>query len=212
MRKTLAVVGIAAVAMTGSAHAGSVSGNAAFDGATAPNVDGPIVMLDITVALPAITSLDSVDLALASTYGSDVHVALVAPDATIYTLAHGQGTTLGATPYDMFGPFDGGFNSQQLGVTGAGVGTLANVLNYNLSASGPAWLSSGASGAYAAVNMPVGSFAAGDWRLVVLDVWPSVDISSLGQWSINYTAIPAPGALALLGLAGLAGTSRRRRA
>lgn len=54
------------------------------------------------------------------------------------------------------------------------------------------------------------SGAAGTWSLKIYD-WAGGDVGTIGSWTINYTAVPAPGALALLGLAGLVGVGRRRR-
>jgi len=52
----------------------------------------------------------------------------------------------------------------------------------------------------------------GTWNLFVVDDVGG-DIGAInGGWSITFSAVPAPGALALLGLAGLAGARRRRRA
>lgn len=50
---------------------------------------------------------------------------------------------------------------------------------------------------------------AGVWTLRIYD-WASGDTGSLGGWSIDVTHVPAPGALALLGLAGLVSGRRRR--
>lgn len=50
---------------------------------------------------------------------------------------------------------------------------------------------------------------AGTWTLRIYD-WAAGDSGALSGWTLNYTPIPAPGALALLGLAGLVGSRRRR--
>lgn len=50
--------------------------------------------------------------------------------------------------------------------------------------------------------------SAGTWRLTIEDTFPTLDDGELGAWSV--TIVPAPGAMALLGLAGLAGARRRR--
>jgi len=49
----------------------------------------------------------------------------------------------------------------------------------------------------------------GTWTLTVSDN-AGLDTGNISAWSIELAAVPAPGALALLGLAGLAGTRRRR--
>ncbi|HWB19344.1 MAG TPA: proprotein convertase P-domain-containing protein, partial [Phycisphaerales bacterium] len=55
-----------------------------------------------------------------------------------------------------------------------------------------------------------GDNLAGAWTLNIKD-WGVGDTGTLGSWSItiDYTAAPAPGALALLGLAGVVGRRRR---
>jgi hypothetical protein len=53
----------------------------------------------------------------------------------------------------------------------------------------------------------------GTWSLYVMDDFTTDDGSISGGWSIQitYTPVPAPGAMALLGLAGMVGRGRRRR-
>ena len=57
-----------------------------------------------------------------------------------------------------------------------------------------------------------GITSAGTWRLSVEDTFPSGDDGALLKWTISLTGdvVPAPGAIALLGLAGFAGRGRRR--
>ncbi|MCI0629341.1 MAG: PEP-CTERM sorting domain-containing protein [Phycisphaerales bacterium] len=61
-------------------------------------------------------------------------------------------------------------------------------------------------------NTPFASIsgAAGTWSLRFYD-WDPADSGTFTGWELNYNAIPAPGALALLGLAGVVGSRRRRR-
>lgn len=214
-RNVTALASIAALAVGSAAWADSIGGYAGVESGTPANEDGPVVLLDWSFNLPELVSLDSVELELAADYGSDLHVTLVGPDSTAYNLVTGQGTTsLGPSEYDAFGPFDGGFDATPLGDGGGYL--LDNVVNYTLASSGDAWLGGDfdehqPEGTYAAEEMPVGASAAGEWRLIVLDTWPSLDESALGNYAVNYTAVPAPGALALLGVAGLVGARRRRK-
>jgi MYXO-CTERM domain-containing protein len=73
-----------------------------------------------------------------------------------------------------------------------------------------------ASGALSAAKVNLldafgGINANGTWRLSIVDA-AAGDLGALGDWSISFvkSPVPAPGALALLGLAGLAGGRRRR--
>lgn len=73
-----------------------------------------------------------------------------------------------------------------------------------------------ASGALSAAQVSLldvfgGLNAQGTWRLTISDN-AGADLGSLGGWGLDFVKnpIPAPGALALLGLAGLAGGRRRR--
>jgi MYXO-CTERM domain-containing protein len=54
-----------------------------------------------------------------------------------------------------------------------------------------------------------GQPVAGTWILKISD-HAGADTGSFANWGLKVTTVPAPGALALLGLAGLAGTRRRR--
>ncbi len=80
-------------------------------------------------------------------------------------------------------------------------------------ASGFFYATNNLSSAYASLNAAfAGVTSAGTWRLTIIDTYASLDDGVLGKWTISLTGteVPAPGALALLGLAGLAGSRRRR--
>jgi MYXO-CTERM domain-containing protein len=65
----------------------------------------------------------------------------------------------------------------------------------------PFYASANGSSAYVSMNAAfAGDLSSGAWRLDIEDTYPSLD---------DGTPVPAPGAVALLGLAGLAGSRRR---
>lgn len=116
-------------------------------------------------------------------------------------------------------------------VTGVGDSSnLGGTYNFNDAFTGDLWAAAAAGGT--GVTVPGGNYfasaalspnqvflkptfenltGAGTWRLKISDN-AGADLGSLGSWSISFVKnpIPAPGALALLGLAGLAGGRRRR--
>lgn len=86
----------------------------------------------------------------------------------------------------------------------AGSGVVAGGFYYATNNASPAYVSMNA--AFAGIT------SAGTWRLTIEDTFPSFDDGVLAKWTISLTGdvVPAPGAVALLGLAGLAGSRRRR--
>jgi len=213
MMRTMMTAG-AVLAFAGAALAqqGTVGATANFVDPSGPFDDGPVVYTDTMLSLPAVESIDFVTFELSHSYGSDLHLALQAPTGDIFNLAISQGgASLAPSQYDIFGPFTGGFNGTQLG---DGTASLDNLTTYNFAASGDEWLGAGfgnlqPAGTYAAEEFPLGGWDAGDWRVVVLDTFPTIDLGALGSFSITYT-IPTPGTAGLLGLAGLVAVRRRR--
>jgi hypothetical protein len=86
----------------------------------------------------------------------------------------------------------------------AGSGVVAGGFYYATNYGSPAFVSMNA--AFAGIT------SAGTWRLSIEDEFAFEDDGSLMKWTISLTGdvVPAPGAIALLGLAGLAGRGRRR--
>lgn len=136
---------------------------------------------------------------LTHTWIGDLQAVLVSPSGTDVTIFH------------------------RAGFTGSGFGNSGDFTgaNYRFEATGPALPDSGdaAGGTYgqdlgvwgdtdtfAAFN---GENAQGTWTLLIYD-WAGGDSGSMNGWSMGFTAVPTPGALALLGLAGLASRRRRR--
>ena len=86
----------------------------------------------------------------------------------------------------------------------AGSGVVAGGFYYATNNASPNFVSMNA--AFAGIT------SAGTWRLTVEDTFPAFDDGALLKWTISLTGdvVPAPGAVALLGLAGIAGSRRRR--
>ena len=204
---------IAAVALTaGTAYADSYTYSAkiapfGMDGGGDGSSTTPSLVVDHTFALPDIVSLDSIMFQLSHDYLSDLHIELTDPNGVTYIIAQGNGPS--------GGPFGGNtFDGSHLG---DGTPSLDAVLDYYFVESGGNTWNDGmnpgvimSSGNYNALNWVSGSFAAGDWNIKLWDAWDTADGGAIGDIVVYYTPVPAPGALALLGLAGLAGSRRRR--
>lgn len=146
------------------------------------------------IALPEVASIDAITLDISHTWSADLLITLTSPTGDVFDLMNNNG-----------GNTDMGINAAD--------GSLANVAPYTYleSGSGNGTFFGGAplgGGTYDANAWASGGWAAGDWTLSVSDTVGG-DGGSIGDVTIMYT-IPAPGALALLGLAGLAGSRRRR--
>jgi len=155
------------------------------------------VLVSDTITLPAVASIDSVALELATTWGGDYEITLTSPTGDVFELMFDDVSDASSGNFDM-------------GLV-AGDGSLANVDTYTFVEAGgladfPATFAPGDT--YNANAWASGGWAAGDWVLLINDD-AGGDPSSVGNVTIEYT-IPAPGAIALLGLAGIAGRRRRR--
>jgi MYXO-CTERM domain-containing protein len=202
--------GLAACLASG-AGAAIVSFDVDIENFGASDPDGvsssPEVIFSQTFALGAVASIDLFSVELAHSFLSDVDMRLVAPNGDEFLFALGQSG--GAFP-----DFNGGFDGGDLGNGGS---LLAGASLYNFASAGDVWndglagTAPAAGGTFAALTWQAGGWAAGDWTVTIIDAWDSLDDGALGSVSISYTEdIPAPGALALLGVAGLAGVRRRR--
>jgi len=165
-----------------------------------------------------ITGIKSVTLSnLSHTWVGDMQITLISPNGTRVNLfsrfgvttATGVGSSkdLGGTytfvesgglawnPIAGAGLYPGGIydRSTNTNALTVQVGTVSGVqgLNPNTFAS------------------MIGGASNGNWTIEYRD-FAGGDIGTLGGWSVDFNFIPTPGALALLGVAGLAG--RRRRA
>ncbi len=209
MTRLIASVGIAllgsSVAMAGST---SFSPNLENIGGDDPDGSGgatPTEIWSMTFALPALSSIDGASFELAHSFLSDMHLTLTGPGGEEFIFARGR-SLQNEAPYNA--PFDGS-------ALGDGGSSLAGVANYNFAETGDVWNDDEndpdptPDGTFASVEWVAGGFAAGDWTISIVDAWDSIDDGAIGTVSVHWTEIPAPGAVALLGLGGL--VARRRR-
>ena len=143
---------------------------------------------------------------LNQTWAGDLLIVLTHKDTgTSVTLLDrpGQPESLFGNSDDFAGDysFQDGFPIIPEG-TGAGGATVIAPGTY-----GPA----GAGGAPQSLQAFVGEDKFGVWTLSITD-FDAADNGSLGGWVLVLNNVPAPGALALLGVAGLAARRRRRSA
>jgi MYXO-CTERM domain-containing protein len=195
MNKTLAFAGLAGAAMIASgAAADSASNNTQISWAAAATG----VVYSQSIALPNLVSIDSIVVNIAHTWVGDLDMVVVGPGGTANL------TLLGSAA--GFGP------SNNLGSGAAN--SFALTLPYTFAQAGTAWPSpSGTANisnvpVYAATSWIAGPQAAGNYTLTISDL-AAGDGGFVNGWTINYT-VPAPGALALMGLAGVVGGRRRR--
>ena len=164
----------------------------------ADSVDSGVVD-DRIFNLPAIESIKSIEIDIATTWGGDQEITLTAPDGTTYV--------------PMFDTVDEtGSGNFDLGLA-AGDASLANVGRYVFVPSGGAVDFTddySAPGTYDAESWGSGPHAAGDWNMLINDD-AGGDPTSIGDVVINYNVVPEPAALCslMLGLAGI-GFLRRR--
>lgn len=194
--KSALIASVAAVGIASTAQADSAVFNINTSWAST------IADTNVTQALPDMASVQSIVITLAHTWGGDLDIYLNAPGGGTYDfdLFFSETATLP-------GPSTGNFS---LGVL-AEDGSLGNVGSYTFNAAGANnWTNPhSAPGTYNANALLAGAIAAGTWTFHYGDAI-SGDGGAIGTVTINYTAVPAPGALALLGLAGLVGSRRRR--
>lgn len=164
-----------------------------------------------------VTGINMVTLtSLAHTFVGDLQVTLISPNGTRVNLfsrfgvttatGFGSGTDLNGTYSFTDGMGSPAFNPAGTLYPG---GTYNRVTN-TFAATVQVGTTSGVQGlnpnTFASI---VGGASNGAWVLEIRD-FAAADVGSLGSWSLDINWVPAPGAMALLGLAGL--TARRRRA
>lgn len=217
INKNLALIatGIAAL-ISSSAMADSVSGPGGLIPAAGTGGGGtwqtvlPTSPLVSTVNVPVgIASIQSVVLNISTTHTwiGDLQVVLFDPNGVGYNIFVRPGSVNGsvgssgdllAGQYTFVDPTSG---NPALPAAGNSVPGTTYSQSYNTWTNGNLGINN------TGLNSITG--AAGTWTLRIYD-WAAGDTGALGGWTLNYTAVPAPGAIALLGLAGLVGSRRRR--
>ena len=190
--KTALLASIAAVGISGAASAATATGTINFAWPPSPGT-GTVTG---TITLPDVTSIKSITVQLASTWASDLDVFVDAPGGAL----------------NEFELMDNEFGNSDLGLV-AGSGALANVAPYTFVAAGGLAFGGtySAPGTYTADAWPgVTANVGGVYTLSVTDA-VGADGGAVGTWTIEYNPVPTPGALALLGMAGLFGARGRRR-
>lgn len=202
MKKTLAILAVAGLASVASAQTFPGAGVGAI-----PDNGGPTgVGLDITFAVSGTSignSLDNVSITLTHSWAGDIVAVLTAPNGdNVQVMGRlGAGTTNGfGNSNDLSGTyrfFNAGTAMSTTGAVPAGdyarYGTLGGTTVPAVDADD--------------YTVFTGDDLNGTWHLFVTD-WAGSDTGSVSAAAI--TIVPAPGALALLGLGGLAAGRRRR--
>ncbi|MBT8486219.1 MAG: hypothetical protein HKO59_08585 [Phycisphaerales bacterium] len=208
MKATTAI--LAAVTTTfviaGTADAGLLGTGAGFDipdddpvGASTSFVAGSSGQIaEITVNLDNLIHTWSGDLIMTLTHDAG------AGDVVSATFVNRPGSTT-----DGGGTFGSGVDyAGNYSFNDAGDDLLTSLNSAGVSLAGGTYSHVALVGGTDALSTFNGRDTAGTWTLNVSDN-AQADTGTLGGWSVDVTTVPAPGALALLGIAGLAGRRRR---
>ncbi len=195
--KTAHFIAVAAAIAPGMAHvavADSATGTIDMEWIISTPVFG-------TLSLPEVLSIDSIEVEIAHTNGSDLAISVMASD----------------TPAEV--DFDLMFQETADGGLGFSMGVVPG--NFHLTNVAPYTFVPTGGGEFTAPHTPSsvlnanswtdGPLAAQEYTLFVFDLNLLFDGGAIGSWTVNYTPIPEPGACAALLLGGLSVTRRRRR-
>ena len=202
MRGMRICIALAAIALAGSANADVyVGGGTDFIDSTTPFTDVITVPDTFEVASIRVELVD-----FAHTWAGDVAVSLEAPNGASVDLVNRIGVFGGSgfgSPANYGGTY--WFYDGAIGDLWATAGPLGD----SDTIPGGDYFATTVEGNVSTMNSLAGQSAAGDWTLRITDS-AGGDSGSLGKWKLDLKAVPAPGALALIGIAGLCGRRRRR--
>lgn len=222
MTKTGSIVlGIGAVAALNAAALGTVygpgPGGAIPDAMTSFTVPGVFTSVINIADTGTIASLNNVTINFGPpnhTWVGDLQISLTAPNGDnvhIISVTGSTGPTAFGDSSDFGGTYvfvDGGGADFAAAAAAAPAGSVVPPGTYNRFTNPLAGATIGVdTDPYSVFN---GDSITGAWTLTVKD-WGAGDTGTLGSWSLNIKLVPGPGALALIGLAGLVGRARRRR-
>lgn len=189
----------AALAMGGALLGGPVTAVRADSVSSTIDVEWVIASpIGDVISLPDVLSIDSIVVELAHVNGSDLALTVDALDVP------------GDFDFDLMFADTAGGSPFSMGVI-PNNGTLANVAVYTFVARGGGDFTAPhtPSGVMSANSWVTGPLPAQDYVLFLVDLEFIFDGGAIGSWTINYTPVPAPSAMALLVLTGA--TMRRRR-
>lgn len=181
---------LAASALAGNSYNGTgfaIPDNAPAGANSVINVADSFSIANVSVTLNNLTH----------TWAGDL-IATLSNGATTVTLVNRPGQ-VGGAGFGSSSDFGGNYTFADGGAD----------LSANLGGGGTFVIPSGTYAPVGALSAFNGQNSAGAWTLNISDN-AGGDLGNLGSWTLNLTAVPTPGAAALLGLAGVAGLRRRR--
>lgn len=215
------VLGLGVIAALSPAAFGTLygpgPGGAVPDAMTSFTVPGVFTSVINIADTGTIASLNSVSIQFGPpthTWVGDLQIILTAPNGDNVHLISVVGAT-GPTAFGDSSDFAGKYLFVNAGgadfaaaAAAAGGAAVVPPGTYNRSTNPLAGATIGVDTDTYAVF--AGDSITGAWTLTIKD-WGVGDTGSLGSWTLDIKLVPGPGALALLGVAGLVGRPRRRR-
>ncbi len=196
-----AVAGLAVSVHAGSSI-GSFGGGAIPDATTSHVAPGQLTLTGVVAGGGAVNNL-GVAVDMAHTWAGDLEIDITSPMGTTVTLVH----RVGATTSTQFGDSSGVNGTYTFRDGGADYWAAAAAAGFGTDVATGTYAPSEQFNAASALSVMNGENADGTWTLTVRD-WGGGDTGSIAGWTL--LNVPAPGAAALFGLAGLAGLRRRK--
>lgn len=145
---------------------------------------------------------------LAHAFLGDLTATLTAPDGTVITIFDRIGKS---SPDSGFGDSSNFLGNYAFKDGGASIWAAAQAVNgSSVVAAGIYAASAPLTGAPLNLqSLLAGRSTLGDWKLTISD-FSVGEVGTLSGWVLDFSVVPSPGAVALLGLAGLTRSRRRR--